>query len=275
MTDFISVAPQTLLVCRFQHAFGKTFIEERLGQCTFQISPGAFFQVNTEAAEKLYQIVVDRVREVSNKPEETILLDICCGTGTIGITCLKEGVVGRVLGVDLSIPAIENAKRNAELNGFQFQNDLSSKGSTRFVASRAEHVIAKELAKIRESARDAAIVAVVDPARDGLHADVVATIRANEKIQRLVYVSCNPTATFVRDAALLCAPPTKKYPGRAFRPVSSQPVDMFPLTTHCEMVMTFERLAESEMSQKDDEAKKSKEAHKETDSMHTKQTEST
>lgn len=206
------------------------------------------------------------MREVSENPEETILLDICCGTGTIGITCLKEGVVGRVLGVDVSVPAIENAKRNAEMNGFQTHDNLKSKGSARFVASRAEHVIAKELAKIRDTVRDAAIVAVVDPARDGLHADVVATIRSNEKIQRLVYVSCNPTATLVRDAALLCAPPTKKYPGRAFRPVSSQPVDMFPLTPHCEMVMTFERLSEEETANKSG-AGKTNDASKETKSQ--------
>mmetsp|Transcript_7924 Transcript_7924/g.13976 ORF Transcript_7924/g.13976 Transcript_7924/m.13976 type:complete len:112 (-) Transcript_7924:61-396(-) len=90
------------------------------------------------------------------------------------------------------------------------------------------------------------IVAVVDPARDGLHPVVIRTLRANEGIQRLVYVSCNPTATLVRDAAMLCSPPTKKYPGRPFKPTLSQPVDMFPLTKHCEMVMTFDRMSEEE-----------------------------
>ena len=53
------------------------------------------------------------------------------------------------------------------------------------------------------------VVAVVDPARDGLHGTVVQTLRKNEKIDRLVYVSCNPTGTLVRDAAMLCAAPTK------------------------------------------------------------------
>ena len=88
---------------------------------------------------------------------------------------------------------------------------------------------------------------MVDPAREGLHADVVKAIRSNQRISRLVYVSCNPTATLVRDAALFCSPPTKRYTGRPFRITSAQPVDMFPLTNHCEMVMTFDRLTEEEM----------------------------
>jgi tRNA (uracil-5-)-methyltransferase len=202
------------------------------------VSPGAFFQVNTAGAELLYQIVVDKVREVSTNPENTLLFDVCCGTGTIGLTCMKEGAVGSVIGVDISAPAIEDAKANAELNGFGSSGD--SKKKTRFIAARAELVLAKEIAKAKGSGLK--FVAVVDPAREGLHADVVKTLRTNERIDRIVYVSCNPTATLVRDAALLCGPPTKRYPGRAFKVESAAPVDMFPLTSHCEMVMTFDRI---------------------------------
>lgn len=221
-----------------QHAFGRKALQEQLGKCTFQISPGAFFQVNTEGAERLYSAVVEKVREACPNPEETLLFDVCCGTGTIGLTCMKEGVVGRVVGVDISEPAIEDAKFNAGLNGFG--SDDSSERA-RFVAARAEHVLSKE---IRKQGDCASIVAVVDPAREGLHSDVVRTLRMNEKIKRLVYVSCNPTSSLVRDAGLLCAPPTNKYPGRAFRPTWLQPVDMFPLTPHCEMVLAFDRLEE-------------------------------
>jgi tRNA (uracil-5-)-methyltransferase len=221
-----------------QHAYGKEVLHERLGKCTFQISPGAFFQVNTAGAELLYQLVVDKVREVSTDPENTLLFDVCCGTGTIGLTCMKEGAVGSVVGVDISIPAIEDAKVNAELNGFGSSED--SKKTTRFIAGRAEQVLSAEIGKAKTSGLK--FVAVVDPAREGLHADVVKTLRMNERITRIVYVSCNPTATLVRDAALLCGPPTKRYPGRAFLVESAKPVDMFPLTNHCEMVMTFDRL---------------------------------
>merc|ERR1712127_1120679 len=109
------------------------------------------------------------------------------------------------------------------------------------------------------------IVAVVDPAREGLHNEVIKTLRANESIQRLVYVSCNPTGTLVKDGAMLCAPPTKKYPGLPFRPSSAQPVDMFPLTPHCEMVMVFDRMTKDELFQKDMSKEDDKAATKQGD----------
>jgi tRNA (uracil-5-)-methyltransferase len=169
------------------------------------------------------------------------LFDVCCGTGTIGLTCLKEGVVGRVVGVDISAPAIEDAKINAALNGF------GDESKVRFVASRAEHVLAQELKAAREGSSKH-IIAVVDPARDGLHCEVIKALRQAEGIQRIVYVSCNPTGSLIKDAAIFCAPPTKKYGGRAFQPTSAQPVDMFPLTDHCELVVNFDRLNEDKLA---------------------------
>lgn len=209
---------------------------ESLGNCVFEISPGAFFQVNTAGAELLYHIAVDKVRGAVKSPDKTVLFDVCCGTGTIGLTCMKEGVVGRVVGVDISAPAIANANRNASLNGF----DPDSKDSkVRFVAERAEKVLHHEIKK--NQGLDLDFVALVDPARGGLHPDVVRTIRCTEEIKRLVYVSCNPTGSLVCDAGLLCSPLTKRYKGTPFTVVSATPVDMFPLTDHCEMVMVFER----------------------------------
>ena len=223
-----------------QHIYGKTCLEERLGKCTFQISPGAFFQTNTQGAEVLYDIVVNRIKEVTTNPQDTLLVDVCCGTGTIGLTCLKEGVVGKLVGVDISEPAIADAVLNATKNGY------TDSATTRFVASPAEKVLPDEMKNIPKTCP---VVAVVDPARDGLHGIVIRTLRSNERIQRLVYVSCNPTGTLARDAAMLCSPPTKKYPGRPFKPTISQPVDMFPSTKHCEMVMTFDRMSVEEYEQ--------------------------
>lgn len=180
---------------------------------------------------------MDRIREVTSNRKETLLLDVCCGTGTIGLTCLKEGVVGKLVGVDIAEPAIADAKLNAEKNGY------ADKSMAQFIASPAEKILPDIM---RDIPRGTPVVAVVDPARDGLHGIVVRTLRANEKIQRLVYVSCNPTGTLTRDGAMLCAPPTNKYPGRPFKPTSAQPVDMFPLTKHCEMVMTFDRMSTEE-----------------------------
>ena len=232
-----------------QHVYGKKYIEEILGNCAFQISPGAFFQTNTEGAEVLYNIIVDRIREVTTDPQRTLLLDVCCGTGTIGLTCLKEGVVGKLIGIDIAEPAIADAKINAEKNGYH--DESNNEGVTRFVASAAEKIMPEIMKEITTSIREGTtttplVVAVVDPARNGLHAIVVRTLRANERIQRLIYVSCNPVGTLTRDAAMLCGPPTKKYPGRPFKPTKSQPMDMFPMTKHCEMVMTFDRMSKEE-----------------------------
>ena len=231
-----------------QHAYGSRFIEEKLGPNTYQISPGAFFQVTTAGAEILYNVVADRVKEVSSDPSDILMFDVCCGTGTIGLHCLAEGVVGRVVGIDISEPAIEDALANAKRNGF---GDDESEAKTRFVASRAELVMGRELRRINNLKSNVgppkSIVAVVDPARDGLHPDVIKAIRSTKEIKRLVYVSCNPTGSLVKDTVILCGPETKKYRGLPFKPTRAQPVDMFPLTPHCEMVMTFDRMTDEEI----------------------------
>jgi len=230
-----------------QHVYGSKYIEEKLGKNTYQISPGAFFQVTTAGAEILYNVVADRLKEVGTDPGNTLMFDVCCGTGTIGLHCISEGVVGKVVGIDISEPAIDDALANAIRNGY---GDEESKGKTRFVASRAELVMGQELRRANSgsaSDRPRSIVAVVDPARDGLHPDVIKAIRSTKEIQRLVYVSCNPTGSLVNDTANLCCPPSKKYRGLPFKPTRAQPVDMFPLTPHCEMVMTFDRMTEEEV----------------------------
>jgi SAM-dependent methyltransferases related to tRNA (uracil-5-)-methyltransferase len=221
-----------------QHLFGKKCIEEKLLQCEFQISPGAFFQVTTEGAEQLYKVVVEKVKEVTQNPKDTLLFDVCCGTGTIGITCMKEGAVGKVIGIDVSEPAIKDAIENAERNGYSGSDDV-----TRFVASRAELVMQSETQNVDSNTP---MVAVVDPARDGLHQDVIKSLRNQSSLQRIVYVSCNPTGSLIKDATLLCTPCTKKYRGLPFKITSAQPVDMFPLTDHCEMVMVFDRMSQQE-----------------------------
>ena len=249
-----------------QLEYGSGIMKERLGQCEFQISPGAFFQVNTEAAEVLYNVAVEKVKEVTcaegANPKNALLLDVCCGTGTIGLTCMKEGAVGKVVGVDISEPAIKDAEINAELNGYknesqsQSQSETIADFQTKFIASRAEAVLAKELSDIQDKPgenKEKMIVAVVDPAREGLHNTVLRTLRVNEAIKRLVYVSCNPSGSLVKDAAVLCQPTSKKYGGRPFKISSAQPVDMFPLTNHCEMVMVFDRMSKDECSKTEQE----------------------
>lgn len=74
-------------------AYGKPTLEERLGKCTFHISPGAFFQVNTPGAEILYGLVVNKVKEVSTDPQNTLLFDVCCGTVSRALCCGMHAVL--------------------------------------------------------------------------------------------------------------------------------------------------------------------------------------
>ena len=85
------------------------------------------------------------------------------------------------------------------------------------------------------------LVAVVDPPRGGLHGSVIRALRACSLVRRIVYVSCNPKGSLIENGSALCGPQSKAFKGQPFRPVRAIPVDLFPHTAHCEMVMVFER----------------------------------
>ena len=101
-------------------------IHEELCGLRFSLSAAAFFQVNTCAAEVLYNLA----GEWASPTGKSLLLDVCCGTGTIGLTL--AGGVGKVLGVDIVAAAVEDAKANAALNGIE---------NCEWVAGRAEEVL--------------------------------------------------------------------------------------------------------------------------------------
>lgn len=90
---------------------GEQNIQEKLCGLTFKISPQAFFQINTEAAEKLYEAC----GQLAALDKETVLFDVCCGTGTIGLSLASK--VKQVHGIDIIEEAIEDAKANAHFNG--------------------------------------------------------------------------------------------------------------------------------------------------------------
>ena len=183
--------------------------------------------------------------------KKVILLDVCCGTGTIGLTCLKEKMEDYVIGIDISQPAIRDAIQNATQNNIQVINDNTAllennEPKIKFIASKAEAALDNEIKEIYKlfDPEEVHIVAVVDPARDGLHKNVLRTLRNTEGIERVIYVSCNPTGSLVNDVKVLCSFPTNRYTGRPFRPVVAQPVDMFPWTRHCELVLVLDRDAD-------------------------------
>ena len=196
---------------------GPGYITETILSKTYQVSPMSFFQVNTLGCEVLYQ-------EVVNLVNCDYLLDICCGTGSIGISCAEK--VKKIIGIEIVAEAIEDAKKNAEIN----------KVSAEYRVGKAEDLI-KEVTKQLQGEN---IFAVVDPPRNGLHKSILQCLRTTKGLDHIVYVSCNPSRLF-NNLADLCCPENNKVKGPAFVPVLIQPVDMFPQTPHIETVVYLKR----------------------------------
>lgn len=172
-----------------------------------------------------------------------VLLDMYCGTGSIGLALAAR--CAALHGVEVVAPAVRDARRNAERNGIA--------NATFWLADLEASAGEALLAGAQLPAPD---VVVVDPARPGLSPAVVSFLRRCGT-RRVVYVSCNP-ATQARDIALLCAPAEAEAAARAagagpsragadaagaaYRLVSVQPVDMFPHTMHVESVAVLDRV---------------------------------
>ena len=209
---------------KFQLLAGKEVIVETLRGLKFDISPLSFFQTNTPGAEILFQKVEDLAEIDSN----TVVLDVCCGTGVIGLSLARKAK--KVVGVDIEVAAIEDAKKNANKNGIT---------NAEFIADRAENALPEILQKCKEEG--SRVVVIVDPPRDGLHKNAAKALRNCELIKRLVYISCN-TESLVRDASkILFADHRSQFPTNPFRPVTYFGVDLFPHTQRLELVMLMER----------------------------------
>eukprot|EP01111_Echinosteliopsis_oligospora_P001738 TRINITY_DN1253_c0_g1_i4.p1 TRINITY_DN1253_c0_g1~~TRINITY_DN1253_c0_g1_i4.p1 ORF type:complete len:723 (+),score=244.54 TRINITY_DN1253_c0_g1_i4:32-2200(+) len=201
--------------------FGTPYVHEFLLGQKFRVSPHAFFQVNTLGAEVLYSTV----RDWSDCANYDTLLDICCGTGTIG-QCMASSVKN-VVGIELSQEAINDAIINAEENKHT---------NIKYVCGKVESV----LHRILSSLPPGRVIGVVDPPRPGLNKDVLLGIRACAQIERLIYVSCEPTS-LITDCSTLCRAESKSAKGAPFVPIKSIAVDMFPHTSKIEMITLFER----------------------------------
>ncbi|KAM6964836.1 tRNA (uracil-5-)-methyltransferase homolog A [Aplochiton taeniatus] len=201
---------------------GEGHIYEELLGLKFRISPHSFFQVNTGAAEVLYSAV----GEWAKLDAESTVLDVCCGTGTIGISLAKR--VKKVIGIEMCQEAVDDAQVNAKINGLS---------NIEFHCGKAEDVFSKVLSAVVS----ANLTAIVDPPRAGLHTKVILAIRKAEHLKRLIYVACNAKAAMANFVDL-CRAPSKRVRGSPFRPVRAMAVDLFPQTMHCEMVLLLERV---------------------------------
>jgi 23S rRNA (uracil1939-C5)-methyltransferase len=190
---------------------GADWIEEELAGLRFRISSQAFFQVNTEMAEKLYGIAA----ELAALEGWERVFDLFCGIGTIGLTLAPRArrLHGLEIVEDAAADAIENARLNDIDNADFYAGDV--------------RLGLRELVE-RAGSPD---VVVVDPPRAGLSKKVVRRI-VEASPRRIVYVSCNPTTLAPNAAQLVEA-------GYVLREV--RPVDMFPQTPHIECVALLER----------------------------------
>ena len=190
--------------------WGTDHVHEFLCGLNFSLSPLSFFQVNSAQAERLYSLAGEFAGLCGNER----VLDLYCGTGTVGLTMAKK--CAELVGVEAVPRAVEDARRNAERNGISNARFLCADAST----------AAKQLSQ--EGWRPGVILA--DPPRKGCEPALLRTM-AQMQPKRVVYISCDP-ATLARDLAVL------QTLGFVTRRV--HPVDMFPRAGHVECVALVE-----------------------------------
>ncbi|KAF3624868.1 putative 11S globulin subunit beta-like [Capsicum annuum] len=200
--------------------YGKSTITETLRGLTFQISANSFFQTNTQQADILYKLIEDCAFLKGDGSE--IVLDLFCGTGTIGLTLAQR--VKHVYGFEVVAQAVSDARQNATLNCINnatfIEGDLNKVDAT----------FASNLPKPD--------IVITDPNRPGMHIKLIKFL-LKLRASRIIYVSCNP-ATCARDLNYLCyGVPEQNMEGH-YRLSSLQPVDMFPHTPHIECVCLLE-----------------------------------
>ena len=192
--------------------WGQDYITDYIGNVKYQISPLSFFQVNPVQTGKLYE----RALEYAEVESGETVWDLYCGIGTISLFLAQKAK--QVYGVEIVPQAIEDAKRNAALNGFT---------NAEFYVGKAEEVLPK---KYREEGTKADVI-VVDPPRKGCDEALLQTI-VQMAPKRVVYVSCD-SATLARDLKYLV--------NEGYEVKKGTVVDQFPHTVHVETVVLLSR----------------------------------
>ena len=186
--------------------YGNGYIEDKLGEYKFKISPLSFYQVNPIQAEKLYNLGV----EMAQISKEDTVFDLYCGIGTISLFMSKYAK--KVYGIEIVKEAIDAANENAKINNVN---------NTEFYAGDVE-IVLDDLINKKKITAD---IVMFDPPRKGLDRNTINNI-LKIKPKKIVYISCNP-ATLIRDLALF----EEQYEIKTI-----VPVDMFPWTSHVECV---------------------------------------
>ncbi len=193
---------------------GKERLREELCGLDLEMSHGAFFQTNTEMAERLYAVAA----EFAGLTGRERVFDLFCGIGTIGLTMAKQA--DEVWGLEIVPEAIVDAERNARLNAIE---------NAHFMAANARTGVRPLVEKAGKPD-----VVIVDPPRAGLSQKIVRRVLECEA-EKIVYVSCNPTTL---------APNAVQLTEAGYRLARVRPVDMFPQTPHIECVALFEKASQ-------------------------------
>ncbi len=186
---------------------GMPFLEEHMGNLSFQVGPKSFFQTNSEQACRLYSMVKDFAALTGHE----VVYDLYTGAGTIA--CFLAANAEKVVGIEYVDEAVTLARGNALLNGID---------NTMFFAGDMAKVFNDSLMEKHGHPH----VIITDPPRAGMHPGVVKQL-LESGADRIVYISCNP-ATQARDIGLLSS---------RYRVQKSQAADMFPHTHHVENVV--------------------------------------
>ena len=188
---------------------GTDSYRERLCGREFLVKAGAFFQVNTDQAEKLYNEAAKGTEKAKT------IWDLYCGTGSVGLSIVKEGQ--ELTGIEISGEAVESAKINAK---------LSKIDNAKFIL--------RDLTKtnISKEGLPSPDAVVIDPPRKGSDDRTIGSL-IRSGAENIVYISCDP-ATLARDL---------KQFRRSYRITSVTPVDMFPQTSHVEVVSLLQKMS--------------------------------
>ena len=197
-------------MCIRDSLYGPGYITDSISDVTYQISPLSFYQVNPVQTEKLYGTAL----EYAGLTGKETVWDLYCGIGTISLFLAQKAK--KVYGVEIVPQAIEDARRNARLNGME---------NVEFFVGKAEEVLPEQYEKNQIYAD----VIVVDPPRKGCDQMCLDTI-LKMRPERVVYVSCD-SATLARDLRYLVdgGYEVKKVRG----------CDMFPQGGHCECCLLY------------------------------------
>ena len=190
--------------------YGNEYIEDKLGDYIFKISPLSFYQVNPIQVKKLYNLGV----EMAQISKEDTVFDLYCGIGTISLFMSKYAK--KVYGIEIIREAIDAANGNAKINNVN---------NTEFYAGDVE-IVLDDLIKNKGITAD---IVMFDPPRKGLDRNTINNILMI-KPKKIVYISCNP-ATLIRDLALF---------EELYEIKTIVPVDMFPWTSHVECVAVLQ-----------------------------------